>query len=303
MRNASSRKRNGNGCGVNAAFRIGQELLLTSNTNGCVLFSHRFGHKRTRRSIRFESAARKDSQDYGHKMIPFTQNEPLTDAELDRLGDVLTNCKGGKAMNVETLDGFFAALIAGPEAVMPSEYYPEVFGGEISDTCEFSSLEDANEFLGLMMRHWNDIAGTLFRDEIYAPLLIDDKDGIPQGNDWARGFMRGIGMRNDGWAELINNEDYGGSLLPIMLLFHEHDQDPDMRPDPICPEKRGGIIAMMAGGLLGAYRFFRKSRNAFAGTSFAPKPRRNTSKIGRNDPCPCGSGKKFKRCCCGTTIN
>jgi uncharacterized protein len=21
------------------------------------------------------------------------------------------------------------------------------------------------------------------------------------------------------------------------------------------------------------------------------------SKIGRNDPCPCGSGKKFKRCC------
>ena len=93
-------------------------------------------------------------------MIPFTQNEPLTDAELTRLGDVLKNCKGGRAMNVETLDGFFAALIAGPEAVMPSEYYPEVFGGEMSDTCEFSSLEDENEFLGLMMRHWNDIAGT-----------------------------------------------------------------------------------------------------------------------------------------------
>jgi uncharacterized protein len=138
-------------------------------------------------------------------MIPFTQNEPLTDAELDRLGDVLKNCKGGRAMNVETLDGFFAALIAGPEAVMPSEYYREVFGGEISDTCEFSSLEDANEFLGLMMRHWNDIAGTLFRGEVYVPLLIEDKNGIPQGNDWARGFMRAVCMRNEGWAELINN--------------------------------------------------------------------------------------------------
>jgi len=62
-------------------------------------------------------------------MRTFTQNEPLTDAELDRLGDFLKNCKGGKAMNVEALDGFFAALIAGPETVMPSEYYPEVFGG------------------------------------------------------------------------------------------------------------------------------------------------------------------------------
>ena len=34
-------------------------------------------------------------------------------------------------MNVEALDGFFAALIAGPETVMPSEYNPEVFGGAI----------------------------------------------------------------------------------------------------------------------------------------------------------------------------
>ena len=24
---------------------------------------------------------------------------------------------------------------------------------------------------------------------------------------------------------------------------------------------------------------------------------RQTPKIGRNDPCPCGSGKKYKRCC------
>ena len=27
---------------------------------------------------------------------------------------------------------------------------------------------------------------------------------------------------------------------------------------------------------------------------------RKEKKIGRNDPCPCGSGKKFKRCCIGT---
>jgi uncharacterized protein YecA (UPF0149 family) len=24
--------------------------------------------------------------------------------------------------------------------------------------------------------------------------------------------------------------------------------------------------------------------------------------VGRNDPCPCGSGKKFKRCCLGKVI-
>ena len=30
-----------------------------------------------------------------------------------------------------------------------------------------------------------------------------------------------------------------------------------------------------------------------------PKPL-TSSKVGRNDPCPCGSGKKYKKCC-GTT--
>jgi len=28
-----------------------------------------------------------------------------------------------------------------------------------------------------------------------------------------------------------------------------------------------------------------------------PKPVKSDQKIGRNDPCPCGSGKKFKKCC------
>ena len=91
----------------------------------------------------------------------FAQNEPLTETELDRLEEFLKSCKGGKAMSIEELDGFFAALIAGPEVVMPREYLPEVFGGEMSNTCEFASLDKANEILALLMRHWNDIAHTL----------------------------------------------------------------------------------------------------------------------------------------------
>ena len=28
-----------------------------------------------------------------------------------------------------------------------------------------------------------------------------------------------------------------------------------------------------------------------------PEPVKAEEKIGRNDPCPCGSGKKYKKCC------
>jgi hypothetical protein len=42
----------------------------------------------------------------------------------------------------------------------------------------------------------------------------------------------------------------------MMMLYHEHDQDPEMRPEPISPEKREEVIVYMADGLLEAYRYF-----------------------------------------------
>jgi uncharacterized protein len=115
--------------------------------------------------------------------------------------------------------------------------------------------------------------------------------------------MRGVGMRHDGWAELVNDEEHGGCLIPMMMLYHEHDQDPETRPSPISPEKREKVIVHMAAGLVPAYRYFRGHRQAYKGTAFTPQPRRTAPNVGRNDLCPCGSGKKYKRCCGGATIN
>lgn len=51
------------------------------------------------------------------------------------------------------------------------------------------------------------------------------------------------------------------------------------------------------GKVMGAY--VRALKDAFAETaSGKPKPFKNPgSRIGRNDPCPCGSGRKYKKCC------
>ncbi len=47
--------------------------------------------------------------------------------------------------------------------------------------------------------------------------------------------------------------------------------------------------------------FFRKEEGRWyyvEGTVHGAEPaRRESPKIGRNDPCPCGSGKKYKKCC------
>ncbi|HIE25784.1 TPA: hypothetical protein EYP66_00685 [Candidatus Poribacteria bacterium] len=50
-------------------------------------------------------------------------------------------------------------------------------------------------------------------------------------------------------------------------------------------------------------RFIDLSRRALEkqrGSSVeSSKPSEKRKKVGRNDPCPCGSGKKYKRCCMG----
>jgi len=93
---------------------------------------------------------------------------------------------------------------------MPSEYNPEVFGGEMADVCEFSSLEEANEIFGLMMRHWNTIAGALFKDEVYVLLLLEGEDGVAHGNDWARGFMSSF-SRESASARYSSARHHAGS--------------------------------------------------------------------------------------------
>jgi hypothetical protein len=54
---------------------------------------------------------------------------------------------------------------------------------------------------------------------------------------------------------------------------------------------------LSGGRMLGAY--VRALNEAFAdAASGKPKPvKRPGSRIGRNDPCPCGSGRKYKKCC------
>lgn len=223
-------------------------------------------------------------------------DQPLTDEEFERLADFLDSV-GPSAMNLETLDGYFAALIAGPDVVMPSEYLPQIWGEDFS----FDSDAQARNILGLLMHHWNTIAGELLRTlsepNIYMPVLLQDEAGVAHGNDWAQGFMRGMQMRTTSWQELLDSEEHGGSMVIIMLLAREHDPDPNMRPPTIPSEKREELLIELAAGLVRIYRYFEPHRRSLTRTLLHVPRRREGPKIGRNDPCPCGSGRKYKHCC------
>jgi uncharacterized protein len=234
------------------------------------------------------------------------KSEPLTDAEFERLSGILGRFDSKQPMNLEQLDGFLAALICGPEIVRASEYLPVICAGDMVFKNSFSSQSGLQDFLSLIMRHWNVIADTLHSGDVFLPLLLEDENGISHANDWAKGFLRGMELRRTDWAILLDDEKHGGWLVPIFALAHENDSDPEMRPykRAIGAEEREKLIVGAAAGVTGIYRYFEAQRLVERQpldnvTTF----HRTVPKIGRNDPCPCGSGKKFKQCCGRPTLH
>lgn len=218
---------------------------------------------------------------------------PLTEPELDRLHDILE--AGHASMNLESMDGYFTALICGPVFVSPSQALQQVLGEDFV----FEGNEQATDCLGLMMRHWNWIAAelqrTLVEPHVYLPILQEDDTGVARGNDWAHGFMRGVQAHPGSWSDLLNSEDEGGALVPMMMLVHEHDPDPEMRPPSMDSVKREEVITMMIAGATRCYGYYEAVRRE--GVMVQAPMRRHTPKVGRNEPCPCGSGRKYKHCC------
>jgi len=221
--------------------------------------------------------------------------EPLTETELERLGTFLRALKNPDRLTLEGLDGFFCALIAGPDTVMPSEYLPVVWGGEMADEDAFESEAEATEVLELMMRHWNAIVDEFETEHVYLPLLdAPDEKGV-SGRAWARGFMRGVALRRHGWVPMFTDENEG-QLLAIPLVAGEMDEAwPETRRTD---EQREDLETLMIAGAGRAYRRFAAERRAAARLArLAGTVRREAPKVGRNEPCPCGSGRKYKQCC------
>jgi len=236
--------------------------------------------------------------------------QSLTEEDFDRLSALLDLFGDKNSMNVEQIDGFLAAVVCGPEVIPQHEYLRAIWGDDIVNEDVFKSKPLLAEFISLVKQHHDSIADTLLSGDVVMPVLAKDEDGITHGNDWAKGFVRGMGLRKEGWAPLLDDEENSGSIVPIFALANELNPDPTLRPynEPISAELREKLIVHAAAAVVQIYHYFEAQRllpeltfddNSIPSSLY----RRVAPKVGRNDPCPCGSGKKFKQCCGKQTLH
>ena len=215
------------------------------------------------------------------------EDAPTSD-ELAWLELLLWRRAAKGTMPLEQADGFLTALAVGPVRVPPAEFVPQIWG----DTAErplFDTQEHDDLASGLLGRHDASIEAALRQGKRIVPWISEDISALV-GTLWARGFMQGVTGHRAAWRNLTANQRVAERLLvPIVAMAPEMVEASAAK---LTPENRQIVIRGLPSLVAGIHVFWRDGEAGLFG-----KQKERPAKVGRNEPCPCGSGKKYKRCC------
>lgn len=205
--------------------------------------------------------------------------------------------------------GFIFTVACAPVLVMPSEWLPRIFG-EAEPV--FESREEAGEIMGILMAIFNENAtgashggarlpeDCAFREDLLANLEPD----APVAQ-WCRGFRLGHLWLEDSWDDVLP-EELGDELAKILATlsffssrsmaeaFVEELSTSEGSLESLTAKFRDLFPNAVAGYARMGQALFKALMELEAeerGPVSAPV------RPGRNDPCPCGSGRKYKKCC------
>lgn len=231
-----------------------------------------------------------------------TIQPPLTESELNELDRFLASpATSDEVMMLDTLDGYLTALTLGPAELPTETWLPSIWGPAADDVPEFKDADQAQRITDLIMRHRDGIAWALDYapddiDPIFDTVSYQDKSReFLDGEMWAYGFLEGIARARAAWQPLFADQQAMAALTPIYILGSD-DLTPEQQAASNTPAKREALTRQISASIGTLWRFWHPEHRPKAELASVPV-RRADAKVGRNDPCPCGSGKKWKKCC------
>ena len=250
--------------------------------------------------------------------------------EIDAILDDLRT-RNDETPQWEFCEGVLAALVCCRRAIAPDEYLELLLGvapaSEPLDTStEFEgSFADATQrarFMEIWSARWAEIATALAaetksldEETAYQPEVMDVRgaiaslpeaeraelgdDAIPSfGQVWALGFMFAVENWPEEWAAPRDKEaaKWLDAALESMVALTEDDTGAiEVSPfsDDSPPSMSQARVDAFADAVWAVYDLYELWR----GIGPRVETVRKVEGPGRNDPCTCGSGKKFKKCC------
>jgi uncharacterized protein len=232
--------------------------------------------------VRVHPAARR-----ARKSVMEAAPEPFREEELEDLDKMLAK---RSPLGVDAVLGLLHAVAVSPATIAPTTWLPIILpGGPGADRAE------AERALGMVFRLYNEIIRNVgSRDLSWLP----DEEDVDGCKEFAAGYVEGATLD----AEWVGDEERWSYATWAAYLGDRQDLVPAPLLDKLDKnEKKASAMLRedMADAILEAYNAFLPLRGAPPGTKLPRNEPVRSTRIGRNDPCPCGSGKKYKRCCIG----
>jgi uncharacterized protein len=218
----------------------------------------------------------------------------FSEADLDRLESwLLEPQRGEEALMPDGLQGLLCAVVSAPSPIPSSKWIPAGLG----EDPKYASHDERDSIERLLVAFHDDVAAQLNGGEHFDMVLYGE-DGTEDQDaslaSWCEGYLMGVELADPPWSEQASEEELDDMLMPFVIL-----------------SGRAREAAVESGeawvDAADERRMMREAREALTDVvldnraywferSIPGTVRREAPKVGRNDPSPCGSGKKYKHC-------
>ncbi len=213
----------------------------------------------------------------------------LAETDLDRLEKYLDAPeRAGATLPLDAVQGLFAAIACATPPVPREKWLPAILG----DSNAPGGQEEVEQIAELLARFAEDTARQLNEGEGFDFLLYGDEN--EDFSSWADGYLAGVDLADPPWDEAADPEDLDNMLFPFLALTGQAKELAlEAGEEWMGDEEEAQTLAQIREGL--ADHLIEVRRYWFE-KSIPSTVKREGPKVGRNDPCPCGSGRKYKSC-------
>ncbi|QUS06286.1 YecA family protein [Klebsiella aerogenes] len=215
---------------------------------------------------------------------------PLNESELEWLDEILSKyATEGAILDVSELDGLLTGILSGPSEIEPAQWLLAIWGGA-DNVPRWANDRERDRFVNLTLQHMSDIAERLADypeqfDPLFGTREFEGQE-LTIVEEWCFGYMRGVALCD--WSTLP------AELQPQLDAIALHGTEERFEVlDTLTADEFVESVDSIKPAALALYNYWMENAQPTA----VQQPVRNETKVGRNDPCPCGSGKKYKQCC------
>lgn len=242
------------------------------------------------------------------EIMPAARTGPLNDDEVAALDAALGALpEEGDHLDVVMLDGFLVGVLLQPDMVLPSQWLPYVLGTQGGGALPIGSNE-AKRLIDLIMRRYNELAACIAARAPFEPIVLELQDatiGEPLAGresikalwPWAAGFVNALNAFPSLREQFGDDADVSSALVGILRHVPDDPDDEGGGAQGLRELKAGADAEVPLESLDDAIDDLLDCVLDIADITRPRRPlERAAPKLGRNDPCPCGSGRKFKLC-------